>query len=119
MATLPEHENVEDFSKFLNGLGGRVVVLLMSCVTALFSGVAMSAVQQILENQKASMAAIAELQKNAAIYDANRFTSSDWKDASLQINERFHGIDVRVTKSEESLKKIEESLLRIEHKLVQ
>lgn len=108
---------MKEIQNFLDGFGGRVLLLIFGAIASGFSGYASSQLSTIQENQTNLANKVMALQTSDAVTSANKFTASDWKDASLVINERFHTLDMRITKLEESSKAIAESLNRIEANL--
>jgi len=59
---------------------------------------------------------ITELQRNFAVMQGNRFTSSDWTAASANITAQINLNDKRITRIEDGMERISKALDRIETK---
>jgi hypothetical protein len=109
-------EGVKDF---INGFGGRVILISLTTLTSICTSIGMLLVKNIdgeLSNMKNIVNQLVLSDKLTA---HNKLDISDHNKSTLLVNERFHAMDSRMIKMEEAMKSTADSLGRIERRLGQ
>lgn len=107
----------ESLKEFLNGFGGRVVVMVAGGLATTFSGWAAGNLASLQNELKDLHDAVVMLQTADAVRNSSSFTTADWMRENKAIQDRFHQSDLRLAQVDGAVKSIRESLDRIERTL--
>jgi hypothetical protein len=105
------------FEKFFNGFPGRLILMLLTSVTSIFSAIGTIYIKSLNGDLNSIKSEVSDLIYSAKLSEINKVNVNDHNKQQILINERFHTIDVRTIKLEETAKATADALIRIERKL--
>lgn len=106
----------DSIKDILNGFAGRLILLLLTALTSLFSGIGVLYIKNLYTDLGEIKIQVSALTLNAKLVDSNKLSIGNYNQDQMALNEKFHTFDTRLIKLEQSLNNISDSLSRIERK---
>ncbi len=111
---MPSTDVVKDV---LNGFAGRVILMLLTLVTSIFSAVGTVYIKSLNSDLSSIKSDVSGLSINAQLTDTKKLNIDNYNSEQMLMRERLHLMDTRMIKVEEAMKNTSDSLSRIERKL--
>lgn len=108
---------MDTFKDFFNGFAGRLILMLLTGLTSIVSTVGTVYIKSLNGDLESIKKEISTLNEAAKRSDYEKLNVNDYNQQQLLVNERFHTMDVRAIKLEETSKTTADTLMRIERKL--
>lgn len=108
-----------DFKEFINGFGGRVILISLTTLTSVCTSIGMMFVKDIDGELNSLKHTVSQLVLSDKLTNHTKLDIVQYNRESVLTNERFHSMDSRMIKLEESMKMTADSLGRIERRLGQ
>lgn len=101
----------------LNGFAGRVILMLLTLVTSIFSAIGTVYIKSLNGDLSSIKSEVSALTLSAKLIDSKKIDTVGYNQDQSLMRERLHLMDVRMIKLEEATKNTSDSLSRIERRL--
>lgn len=106
-----------DLRDFFGGFAGRLILMLLTGVTSIFSAIGTVYIRNLNSDLALIKQEVTALGISHKLAESAKLNVNDYNQQQLLVNERFHTIDVRTIKLEETSKTTSDTLMRIERKI--
>lgn len=107
----------DSFKDFFNGFAGRLILMLLTGTTSIFSAIGTVYIKNLNGDLASIKQEVSVLTISMKLADSGKLNVNDYNSQQLLVNERFHTMDTRAIRLEETSKATADTLSRIERKL--